>query len=138
MSLVILLTVFVVAMCSMVYHLIFGTLVSYFDGNSMIQYSVTLGLYFCAMGVGALLTPVSGSILLMLSLLWKCLQVCLEVVRGFFLLVSSFVHSHTWILHVFLGFTGICVGVEIPLLIILLKQKTQLKKLVTHVYSIVI
>ncbi len=46
---------FILAFCSIVYELLLGQTLSAFLGNTVLRYSVTIGLYMLAMGIGALL-----------------------------------------------------------------------------------
>jgi len=48
-----LLNVLVVAVCALVYELLCGTLASYLLGDAVLQFSLVLGTYLFAMGVGA-------------------------------------------------------------------------------------
>src|SRR6187551_188618 len=50
------LNVFIVAICGLVYELLAGTLGSYLLGDSVTQFSLVIGLYLSAMGVGAWLS----------------------------------------------------------------------------------
>src|SRR5205085_1775122 len=50
------LNVLVVATCGLVYELLAGTLASYVLGDSVTQFSLIIGLYLSAMGVGAWLS----------------------------------------------------------------------------------
>ena len=50
---VLLVSVFIIAVCGLVYELIVGTLSSYLFGNSVAHFSVTIGLFMSAMGLGA-------------------------------------------------------------------------------------
>src|SRR3954468_10937811 len=50
------LNVFIVAICGLVYELLAGTLGSYVLGDSVTQFSIVIGLYLSAMGVGAWLS----------------------------------------------------------------------------------
>ena len=50
---VLLVSVFIIAICGLVYELIVGTLSSYLVGNSVVHFSVTIGLFMSAMGLGA-------------------------------------------------------------------------------------
>src|SRR5947207_6520943 len=47
------LNVFVIATCGLIYELLAGTLASYVLGDSVTQFSIIIGLYLSAMGVGA-------------------------------------------------------------------------------------
>src|SRR3972149_5530266 len=46
-------SVFVIAACGLVYELIAGALASYLIGDSVTQFSLVIGLYLFAMGVGS-------------------------------------------------------------------------------------
>ncbi len=50
---VLLVNIFVVAACALVYEFLIGTLASYLLGDAVVQFSVVLGTYLSAMGVGA-------------------------------------------------------------------------------------
>ena len=42
-------TTFVISGCSMVYELLISSVSSYLLGDSILQFSITIGLYMCAM-----------------------------------------------------------------------------------------
>ena len=50
---VLILSVFVAGLCSLVYELLISTTAAYFLGDSVKQFSVTIGLYLAAMGLGS-------------------------------------------------------------------------------------
>ncbi len=50
------LNVFVVATCGLIYELLAGTLASYVLGDSVTQFSLIIGIYLFALGVGAWLS----------------------------------------------------------------------------------
>lgn len=50
---VLLVNVLVVAVCALIYELLCGTLASYLLGDAVLQFSLVLGTYLFAMGVGA-------------------------------------------------------------------------------------
>ena len=52
------LNVFVIATCGLIYELLAGTLASYVLGDSVTQFSVIIGLYLFAMGVGSWLSRI--------------------------------------------------------------------------------
>ena len=47
------LNVLVIATCGLVYELLAGTLASYVLGDSVTQFSLVIGVYLFALGVGA-------------------------------------------------------------------------------------
>src|SRR5476651_891492 len=51
-----LLSVFVIATCGLIYELIAGTLASYLLGDSITQFSTIIGTYLFAMGIGSWLS----------------------------------------------------------------------------------
>ena len=51
-----LMTVFVAAVCGLVYELLAGTLSSYLLGDSVTQFSLVIGLFLTSMGVGSYLS----------------------------------------------------------------------------------
>ena len=46
---------FIVASCSILYELLLGQALSAFMGDTVLRFSVTIGLYLFSMGIGALL-----------------------------------------------------------------------------------
>ncbi|WP_205685583.1 hypothetical protein [Flavipsychrobacter stenotrophus] len=55
-QLLLLLSVFVIATCGLIYELIAGTLASYLLGDSITQFSTIIGTYLFAMGIGSWLS----------------------------------------------------------------------------------
>src|ERR1700752_852211 len=52
-TLILFLNVLIIATCGLIYELLAGTLASYVLGDSVTQFSLIIGLYLSAMGVGA-------------------------------------------------------------------------------------
>src|ERR1700722_4381974 len=50
------LNVFIISTCGLVYELLAGTLASYVLGDSVTQFSLIIGIYLSALGVGAWLS----------------------------------------------------------------------------------
>ena len=57
---VLLLSILIVALCGIVYELIIGTVSSYLLGNSVYQFSITIGFFMFAMGIGSYLSKFVG------------------------------------------------------------------------------
>ena len=51
-----LVSVFIIATCGLIYELIAGTLASYLLGDSVTQFSTIIGVYLFSMGVGSWLS----------------------------------------------------------------------------------
>ena len=131
-----LLAVFVIATCGLIYELVAGTLASYLLGDSVTQFSTIIGVYLFSMGVGSYLSKYFEKALLswfirielLVGLIGGISSAVLFVV---FPLASSF----RIILYAFVFLTGTLVGLEIPLLMRILKDKVEFKELVSRVFT---
>ncbi len=129
-------SVFVIATCGLVYELIAGTLASYLLGDSVTQFSIVIGVYLSAMGVGSYL---SGKVERDLLALFVRVEILIGLVGGFsaavlFLLFGA-VASFRIPLFAVVAVVGVLVGVEIPLLLRILQGRFAFKDLVARVFS---
>lgn len=128
--------VFVIATCGLIYELVAGTLASYLLGDSVTQFSTIIGVYLFSMGVGSYLSKYFDKGLLQ----WFIkIELLVGAIGGFssailfvaFPLAASF----RIILYALVFLTGMLVGLEIPLLMRILKDKVEFKDLVSRVFS---
>src|ERR1700712_3509234 len=131
-----LVSVLAIATSGLVYELIAGTLASYLLGDSVTQFSTVIGVYLFAMGVGSWL---SGRIERDLLKLFVRTEILIGLVGGgsaalLFLLFGQ-VASFRIPLYGTVGVIGVLVGVEIPLLLRILKDSFQFKDLVARVFA---
>ena len=131
------LNVFIIAICGLVYELVAGTLSSYVLGDSVTQFSLCIGIYLSALGVGAWLS----------NFIEKGLARCfIEVELGVALiggisaplLFISFPRIGGWFPVLLYGMVfaiGTLVGLELPLLMRLLKENLDFKELVSRVLT---
>ncbi len=136
MPLLLLISVFVIATCGLVYELIAGTLASYLLGDSITQFSTIIGCYLFAMGIGSWL---SGYITRNLLGNFIKIEILVGVVGGcsaaaLFLLFEQ-VYSFRLLLYFIVTIIGILVGIEIPLLLRILKDRFEFKDLVSRVFT---
>ncbi|HET7503303.1 MAG TPA: polyamine aminopropyltransferase [Kofleriaceae bacterium] len=130
------LNVFIVAICGLVYELLAGTLGSYLLGDSVTQFSLVIGLYLSAMGVGAWLSRrVEGE----LARRFLDLELAVAVVGGasapvLFLAFGTVAHFQVVLLG-FVAAIGVLVGLELPLLMRLLEGQVAFKDLVSRVLT---
>jgi spermidine synthase len=130
-------SVFVVAACGLVYELAAGALASYVLGDSVLQFSTIIGTYLFAMGVGSWLSRFFERQLpahflrieLMVALVGGGLPALLFVV-------------HAWqpgafrvLLYGLVLVVGMLVGLEIPLVMRILKRNVGLRELVSQVLT---
>ena len=48
-----LVTTLLISICSIIYELMISSISSYLQGDSVLQFSITIGLYMSAMGIGS-------------------------------------------------------------------------------------
>ncbi|MBS0447815.1 MAG: polyamine aminopropyltransferase [Proteobacteria bacterium] len=140
-ELALLASVFVVAACGLVYELAAGTLASYLLGDSILQFSTVIGTYLFAMGVGSYLSRFLDRQLvahflrieLMVGLVGGWMPAALFAMQG------ASTPSFRFALYAFVLAIGILVGLEIPLVMRILKRQLRsgggLKTLVSEVLT---
>lgn len=130
-------SVFVVAACGLLYELAAGALASYLLGDSVLQFSTIIGTYLFAMGVGSWLSRYFERQLpahflrieLMVALVGGSLPAAL------FLAHAYAPGSFRFLLYAMVLLVGTLVGLEIPLVMRILKRNVALKDLVSQVLT---
>ena len=84
--LLLLLCIFVIAVCGLVYELLAGALSSYLMGDSVYQFSIVIGLFMSSMGLGSFL---SRYINRELPLAFIAVELLTGVIGGFSALVFT-------------------------------------------------
>lgn len=136
MQLLLLLSVFVVATCGLIYELVAGTLASYLLGDSVTQFSIIIGVYLFSMGIGSWLSRFFTRNLLGWFIQVEILVGAVGGVSSTLLfLLFPHVESFRIILYLLVGMTGTLVGLEIPLLLRLLKNRFEFRDLVSRVFT---
>ena len=129
--------VLIVAVCGLVYELLAGTLASYVLGDSVKQFSLIIGLYLSAMGVGAWL---SGYIEKQLARAFIEVEIAVGLLGGvsapvLFLTFSKQFWFHP-MLYAMVFAIGVLVGLELPLLMRILRDHLNFKDLVSRALAI--
>jgi len=131
-----LLAVFVIATCGLIYELVAGTLASYLLGDSVTQFSTIIGVYLFSMGVGSYLSKFFEKGLLSWFIRIELLVGLIGGLSSALLfLVFPLASSFRIILYALVFLTGTLVGLEIPLLMRILKDKVEFKELVSRVFT---
>jgi spermidine synthase len=130
------LNVLIIATCGLVYELLAGTLASYVLGDSVTQFSLIIGVYLSALGVGAWL---SGFVKRNLARVFIEVELGVALLGGAStpLLFLSFARL-TWFHPVLYGVVfgiGVLVGLELPLLMRILKDHLNFEDLVSRVLA---
>ena len=127
------LNVLVIATCGLIYELLAGTLASYVLGDSVTQFSTIIGVYLSAMGVGAW---VSGFVKKQLARVFLEVELGVALLGGTSapLLFLSFTTApyFTMVLYVIVFSIGVLVGLELPLLMRILKEHLDFGELVSR------
>lgn len=135
-EILLLFSVFVIATCGLVYELVAGALASYLLGDSVKQFSFIIGVYLFAMGVGSYLAKFVRK-----DLIDKFveIEILVGVIGGISSIVLFTIFNTTdhfeWVLYMFVFVTGCLVGLEIPLLMNILKDRVEFKDLVSNVFA---
>ena len=130
------LNVLVIATCGLIYELLAGTLASYLLGDSVTQFSFVIGVYLSALGVGAWLSRYITS---NLARRFVEVEIALALIGGFSapLLFVAFAWLE-WFLPLLFGLVfliGVLVGLELPLLMRILKEHLDFSDLVSQVLT---
>ncbi len=144
-ELALLASVFVVAACGLVYELAAGALASYLLGDSVLQFSTVIGTYLFAMGVGSWL---SRFVLHQLVAQFLRIELLVGLIGGLMPAALFVAHgslpahdggAFRVLLYGLVGVIGVLVGLEIPLVMRILKaqfaQRWALSELVSQVLT---
>jgi spermidine synthase len=131
------LTVLVIATCGLVYELVAGTLASYVLGDSVTQFSTVIGVYLSALGLGSFLSRYVGR---GLARRFVEIELAVALVGGASapLLFLSFAHLPQFfrpVLYTVVVVVGTLVGLEIPLVLRILRESVDFKELVAKVLT---
>jgi spermidine synthase len=136
MSYLLLLSVFVIATCGLVYELVAGALASYLLGDSVTQFSTVIGAYLFSMGIGSFLSKYVKDNLIGTFIR---IELLIGLIGGFsaafLFLVFELVTAFRLLLYGQVAITGILVGLEIPLLMRILKDRFEFKDLVSNIFT---
>lgn len=110
-------TTFIISGCSMVYELLISAVSSYLLGDSIAQFSITIGLYMCAMGLGSYL---SKYIKEQLFDWFVFVEIGVGILGGtsalILFLANIYLEAYQLIMYLEIILIGVLVGLEIPLL----------------------
>ncbi len=131
-------SILVVALCGIVYELIIGTVSSYLLGNSVYQFSLTIGFFMFAMGVGSYVSRfIEGN--LVQAFVW--VELILAFVGGMcsislFMLFPYAPWFYTVGMFTFISTIGFLVGLEIPILTRILSERSTTRQSISDVLSL--
>ncbi len=136
LSVLLLISVFVIATCGLIYELIAGTIASYLLGDSITQFSTVIGTYLFSMGIGSYLSKFLERNLVS----WFVrIEILIGVIGGssaaLLFLLFGHIEYFRIVLYFIVVITGLFVGIEIPLLMTILRTRYEFRDLVSRVFS---
>ncbi|HEV2147573.1 MAG TPA: polyamine aminopropyltransferase [Longimicrobiaceae bacterium] len=136
MHLALFITVLLIAACGLIYELVAGALASYLLGDSVTMFSTVIGTYLFAMGIGSWL---SRFVTRGLAARFVAVELMVAVVGGFsstlLFLAFAYTDSFRFLLYALVLAIGTMVGLEIPLLMRILRDRFAFKDVVANVLT---
>lgn len=130
-------SIFVAAACGIVYELLVGSISSYFLGNSVEQYSLTIGFFLFAMGLGSWISrAIRSKLLKRLVALEIWLGLCGGLTVPILYLAYAYTDVYQYLMIVLILFIGTLIGLEIPLLTRILQRHGSLRTILSNVLSL--
>jgi len=128
--------VLVIAAVGLVYELVIAAVASYVLGDSVTQFSIVIGSYLSALGLGAYL---SQHVRHRIDQRFVDVELATALVGGLsapgLFLAFSFTGAFQLILYATVGAVGTLVGLELPLLIRILREEYELDQLIARSLS---
>ena len=136
MAIALFVSILLVAACGLIYELIAGTVASYLVGDSVFQFSTVIGAYLFAMGIGSFL---SRFLRRGIARQFIRIELLIALVGGFsssaLFLAFAFTQGFQVLLYLIVVVLGTLVGLEIPLLMRLIKSRYRFADTVSHVLT---
>ena len=135
---ILLFSILIVALCGIVYELIIGTVSSYLLGNSVYQFSLTIGVFMFAMGLGSLISKYFDDQFVRNFIL---IEIAIALIGGIcsILLFMAFPFAralYELVMYSLILVIGALVGMEIPILTTLLAKRKSMKDSIANVMSL--
>ena len=132
-----LVTTLLISICSMIYELIISSISSYLQGDSITQFSITIGLYMSAMGIGSYL---SKHIKNKLFNKFVFIEMSVGILGGLssLMLFTANIYTNIYdlIMYILIILIGTFVGLEIPILTrIIEEQKSDVRKNLANIFT---
>lgn len=132
-----LITTLLISICSIIYELLISSISSYLQGDSVLQFSITIGLYMSAMGIGSY---ISKYIKNNLFNKFVFIEISIGILGGFssliLFLVNIYTNLYTLIMYALIILIGVCVGLEIPILTrIIENNESNVRKNLANIFT---
>ncbi len=136
-AIILLFAIFAVGLCAIVYELLIGTISSYFMGDSVKQFSLTIGLFLTSMGIGSYFSRLATKSLLELFIF---IEILLGLIGGLSVPLLYFIFAFTDYYYLFMTgcimLIGGMIGLEVPFLTRIMEKYYHLKQNISNVLSL--
>jgi spermidine synthase len=136
MEIVLFISVLLIAACGLIYELVASTMASYLLGDSVLQFSTVIGTYLFAMGVGSALSRYLNR-----GLVYRfvSIEILLGIIGGYssalLMFAFAFTEGFGLILYGLVIVMGVLVGLEIPLLMRIVRERYAFRDVIAHVLT---
>ena len=129
-------SVFLISICGLVYELLISSLSSYLLGSSILHFSITIGLFMSCMGIGSYCSKYIDKNLLDNFIL---IETLVGIVGGLSACILFFTYSYTeyyyLIALLLIAVISICIGLEVPIVTRILREKHELKDVLANILT---
>jgi spermidine synthase len=136
MSIALFISVLAIAACGLVYELVASALASYLLGDSVLQFSTVIGTYLFAMGVGSWWSRYLSRGLVARFI---GIELLVGIIGGFsstlLFLAFAYTTGFRLALYALVIVIGVLVGLEIPLLMRILRDRYAFKEVISNVLT---
>jgi spermidine synthase len=136
MNVALFISVCLIAACGLIYELVAGALASYLLGDSVTQFSTVIGTYLFAMGIGSWM---SRYITRGVIARFVVIELLVGIVGGFSSVVLFLAFAYTdvfrSVLYGMVILIGMLVGLEVPLLMRILRDRFAFKDVISNVLT---
>lgn len=133
---VLLTSVLIIAICGILYELLISTISSYFQGSSILHFSIVIGLFLSFMGVGSYLSKYVKGRLLHWFIVF---EIVLGLVGGFATLLLYMAFALTpyfyGVAFCLIAVLGSLIGIEIPILTRMVREYESLRQAMAKVLA---
>ena len=136
---ILIIAIFIAGLCSLVYELLISTTSSYFLGDSVKQFSITIGVYMASMGLGSFISRYINTGLLSAFVIVEIILgltggASVPILYYFFETLSR--EEYTLLMILLTAAVGTLTGLEIPLLARIMKKYYPLKVNLSNLLSL--
>ncbi len=132
-----LITTLLISICSIIYELLISSISSYLQGDSILQFSITIGLYMSAMGIGSYISKYIKNNLFNKFIF---IEMSIGILGGFssFILFIANIYTEIYVLimYILIILIGIFVGLEIPILTRIIEEnESNVRKNLANIFT---